>query len=75
MLKPLNNKKKTCIPPILHENKFILDFKQEAEIFNSFFANQCTPIHNNSKLLLELIKKTHHALSTVNFLENDAEKL
>lgn len=54
---------------------FIIDFKQKAEIFNSFFVNQCSPRKNNSKLLLELEKKTQNALSTVNFIGNDIEKI
>ena len=39
----LNNKKIPVIPPIFHDNKFITDFKQKAEIFNSHFSKQCTP--------------------------------
>ena len=33
----LNNKKIPCIPPLFHENKFITDFKEKAELFNHFF--------------------------------------
>ena len=29
----LNNKKSLCIPPLFHENKFITDFKEKAELF------------------------------------------
>ena len=32
----LNNKEIPCIPPLLHENKFIIDFRRKAEIFNIF---------------------------------------
>ena len=35
----LNNKKIPCIPPLFHENKFITDFKEKAELFNHFFVN------------------------------------
>lgn len=56
--------------PILYEHKFTKDFKQKAEIFNFFFANQFTPIDNNSKPLMELVKKTQDALSTVLLTEN-----
>ena len=30
----LDNKKISIIPPIVHEHKFIVNFKQKAEIFN-----------------------------------------
>ena len=31
----LNNKKIPCIPPLFHENKFITNFKEKAELFNT----------------------------------------
>ena len=34
----LNNKKAPCIPPIYHNNNYITDFKENAHIFNNFFA-------------------------------------
>ena len=33
----LNNKKMPCIPPLFHNGKFIVDFKEKAELFNDFF--------------------------------------
>ena len=33
-----NNKKIPCIPPIFHENRFVTNFKEKAELINSFFA-------------------------------------
>ena len=59
----------------MRTNLFKKDLRQKAEIFNSFFANPCTPIDNSSKLPLELEKKTQNALSPVNFTENDTEKI
>ena len=51
MLKPvLNGKNEPCIPPIFHNNNYITDFKEKSEVFNSFFANQCSVIPNNSIL-------------------------
>ena len=38
----LNNKKTLFIPPFFHENRFITDFKEKAELFNSFFSSQCS---------------------------------
>ena len=34
----LTGKKFLCIPPVFHENRFITDFRENAELFNSFFA-------------------------------------
>ena len=38
----LNNGKIPVIPPLFHSNKFITDFKEKAELFNSYFAKQCS---------------------------------
>ena len=46
----LNNKKIPLIPLLFHENKFVTDFKEKAELFNAFFAKQCSLIKSNSKL-------------------------
>ena len=48
----LNNKKIPYIPPLLHNGKFIMDFKEKAELFNDFFKLQCFLANNNSKLHL-----------------------
>ena len=45
-----NNKKILLIPPLFHENSFITDFKEKAELLNSFLAKQCSLIKNNSEL-------------------------
>ena len=36
----LNNKITPIIPPSFYENRFVTDFKKNAELFNSFFAKQ-----------------------------------
>ena len=46
----LTGKKVPCIPPIFHENRYITDFREKAELFNSFFADQCSLIRNSSAL-------------------------
>ena len=43
-------KKILCIPPLFENNEYITDFKKKKELFNSFFANQCFLINNNSQL-------------------------
>ena len=70
----MNNKKRPCIPPILHEHKFIMYIKQKAEMFNSFFVNQFAQIDDKSKPLAELEKKIQNALTTVILTENYTEK-
>ena len=45
----LNNNMIPCIPPLLHNGKFFMHFKEKAEL-NDFFARQCSVVNNNSKL-------------------------
>ena len=40
----LNNKKIPCIPPLFHQNRYITKYKDKTELFNNFFANQCSLI-------------------------------
>ena len=46
----LNNKKITCIPPLLQDNIYVTGFKKKAEIFNLLFAKRCSKIDNSSEL-------------------------
>ena len=67
----LNEKKVPCIPPIFHNNKYVTDFKEKSEIFNSFFANQCSLTPNNSISPSELKLFTKHSLTFCDFSETD----
>ena len=49
----LNNKKIPCITPIFHNNNYVTDFKKKVQIFNNFFAKQCTLVENTSKLPID----------------------
>ena len=71
----LNNKKIPVILPIFHVNKFITDFKQKTEIFNSHFSKQGTPLINKSKILSECPRKSNESLSSITFEINDIEKI
>ena len=71
----LNNKKIPLIPPLFHENKFVTDFKEKAELFNSFFAKQCSLIKNSSKLPSHLHYFTDNCLSSVRFSQDDIAKI
>ena len=71
----LYNKKIPCIPPLLHENIFIIDFRRKAEIFNTFFVKQCSLINTSSVLLTTLTMKTRESLSTIRFTSDDILKI
>ena len=59
----LNYKKIPCIPPLLQDNKYATDFKKKAELFNLFFAKQCSIIDNSPELPSNFLKKTRTDLS------------
>ena len=61
----LNNKKIPCIPPLLQDNKYVTDLKKKAELFNLFFAKQCSIIDNSSELPLNFLKKTDKSISAL----------
>ena len=68
-------KKISIIPPILHNNALATDFKKKAELFNSYFANQCTLINNNSTLPVNIQYLTGKCLSSFYFSEDDIMKV
>ena len=71
----LNNKKIPCIPPLFHQNKYVTDFKKKAELFNCFFAKQCSIINNSSEPPSSIWKKTDKSISTVTFTSDDIATL
>ena len=71
----LNNKKIPLIPPLFHENKFVTDFKEKAELFNALYAKQCSLIKNSSKLPSHLHYLTDNRLSSVSFSQDDIAKI
>ena len=42
--KVINKTKAPKIPPLLVNNKFILNCKEKAKLFTTFFCKQCTPV-------------------------------
>ena len=60
-----------CIPPIFYGDKFIVDFQEKSEIFNSFFADQCSPISNGNVLPSELPLRTGSSLSSCHFTKDN----
>ena len=71
----LNNKKIPCIPPIYHNNNYITDFKEKAQIFNDFFAKQCMLVENTSKLPIDSFKRTNNLLSPISFKKDSIAKI
>ena len=71
----LNNKKIPCISPIYHNNNYITDFKEKAQIFNNFFAKQCTLVENTSKLPTDSFKITNNLLFTKMILQKSLKIL
>ena len=71
----LTGKKVPCIPPIFHKHKFITDFREKAELFNSFFANKCSLITNTSVLPINCESLTDKSLSSISFTDNDIGKI
>ena len=51
----LNNKKCPCIPPLFHENKFII----KLNYLTIFFVNQCFLLSNNSVFPADLSQLTN----------------
>ena len=71
----LNGRKIPCIPPLLHDNKFITDFNEKRKLFNSFFAKQCSLIDNESNLPLLFPLITEKSFSDVDFSVEDIKNI
>ena len=70
-----NNRKIPCIPPLLHQNRYITKYKDKAELFNNFFANQCSLINNSSVLPSVLFKQTENVISSIDFGSDGIAKI
>ena len=71
----LNNEKINLIPLLFYENCFITNFKEKAELFNSFFADQYSLMSNVSKLPSNGTLYTNNGLSTVTFSQDETGKI
>ena len=63
-------KKIPCIPPIFHNDKYIVDFKEKSEIFNTFFADHCSLL-SKSVLPSKLSLLTEKSLANYYFSKKD----
>ena len=70
-----NNKKIPLIPPLVVNNNFITNIKTKANIFNKFFAEQCTLLKNDSVLLINQMFLTQSRLGTLDFNQNEFLKI
>ena len=66
----LSNKKTPIIPPVLGNGELVSDFEQKANLFNNYFASQCTPIKNSSKLP-NFSYKTEKILTSFDIKDDD----
>ena len=67
--------KVSLIPPLLVNNKTVLDFTEKANLFNDFFASRCTPISTCSVLPSRKSFKTNKSLYKPNIKEDDILKI
>ena len=70
-----NDKKIPIIPPLLVNDEFVTDIQMKANIFNKFFADQCTPLKNSSSLPVNQIFLTQSRLTSLDFNEDERLKI
>ena len=70
-----NDKNIPLIPSLLVNDNFITDIMTKANIFNKFFAEQCTPLKNDSVLPINQMFLTQSRLGTLDFNENEILKI
>ena len=70
-----NEKNIPLIPPLLVDNNFVTDIQMKANIFNTFFAEQCTPLNNSSVLPVNQMFLTQSRLNFINFNEDEILKV
>ena len=64
-------KKIPLIPPLLVDNNFVTNIQTKANIFNKFFAQQCTPLENSSVLPVNQKFLTQSRLNFIDINENE----
>ena len=70
----LNGRKVRHIPPLFHKNKHVTDFKEKIDIFDLFFAEQCSLISNRNVLPPELTLLTDNTLASCDISKTDILK-
>ena len=70
-----DDKKIPLIPPLWIDDKFVTDIRTKANIFNKFFAEQCTPLRSGSVLPVNQMFLTQARLKTLDFREVEILKI
>ena len=70
-----DDKKIPLIPPLLIDNKFVTDIQTKANIFNKFFAEQCTPLRSGSVLPVNQMFLTQARLKSLDFKDVEILKI
>ena len=60
---------------MFHINKFVIDFKEKAELFNTFFAEQCSLPNINNELPKNLLFIAEKHLSNVQISNEKITKI
>ena len=71
----LNGEKVPCAPPIYDNNRYVTDFKEKCQLFNSYFSEQCTLLKTISILPNTRSKHTNNILDTIIFSKKDIYKI
>ena len=66
-----NDKKRGCISPNIYNNKFVTEFSNKANPFNSIFPKHCSIIENNNVLLLSTNLITNQYLANIEFTKDN----
>ena len=71
----LNDENIPWIPAVFLDNKFVTDCRATAELFNTFFAEQCALSKNNSELPKNLLFLIENRLSNVQISNKNITKI
>ena len=61
--------------PIIHGNKYVTDFSKKADLFNFFFAKQCSIIESSSVLPTSTNPIIDQYLSNIEFTEDNIKRI
>ena len=70
-----NGKKVPITPPLFINITFVTDFQEKANIFNSFFAKQCSSIPSSTVLPAKISYMTKDRINPFFFCKIDVIKL